>query len=276
MRLMSRKWTLFFSVFACFGAVNAGWWPFGSDDDSDEPRLSELMEPASLLIDDATDLAADGKYQDAVVKYREALDELSKVETDHPDRAATTEFASLRNKRAYVNAAIDTLLLAEARSNAKAVAITDTTELEKKFLRKKGLLPEEPAEGSVSNAVVAAARPTAAERRKKLESIGESVRKGDYASARAGIDELLRANASDAAALNLKAVCEASTGDFEAAGKTLELVIRVCPRDYNGYYNLANLKLQGGGDKVVARYYYERGRAVGGPEDAELEAALAE
>lgn len=276
MRLMSRKWTLFLSVFACFGAVNAGWWPFGSDDDSDEPRLSELMEPASLLIDDATDLAADGKYQDAVVKYREALGELSKVETDHPDRAATTEFASLRNKRAYVNAAIDTLLLAEARSNAKAVAITDTTELEKKFLRKKGLLAEEPAEGSVSNAVAAAARPTAAERRKKLQSIGESVRKGDYASARAGIDELLQTNASDAAALNLRAVCEASTGDFEAAGKTLELVIRVCPRDYNGYYNLANLKLQGGGDKVVARYYYERGRAVGGPEDAELEAAMEE
>lgn len=268
------KWTLFFAVIASFGAVNASWyWPFGSDDDDDGPRLSELMEPASLLIDDATDLAADGKYQDAVAKYREALGELAKVETDYPDRAATTEFASLRNKRAYVNAAIDTLLLAEARSNARPVSNTDTTELEKKFLRRKGLLP--PENPAATNAATSASGP-ADVRRTRISAVKGFLAKGDCESARREIDVLLQANAADASALNLKALCAASTGDFESAEETLKLVIGLNSRDYNGYYNLANLKLRTAGDKTVARYYYERGRAVGGPKDPGLEAALAE
>ena len=299
------KWLSLFLVLAAVVTADASWyWPFGSDDDSDGPRLSELMEPASLLIDDATDLAADGKIQDAVSKYREALDELNKVEMDYPDRAATTEFASLRNKRAYVNAAIDSLLLAEARDNAKAVAVTDTTELERKFLRKRGLLP--PEEKPVSKAPVAEAegetapKPAATEpavrppavpdaakleealkkapknRKVRLALIGEYVKAGRFDDAKAEVGVLLEGNRTDSSALNLKAVCEAAQGDFKAAEKTLDLVIQSNPRDYNGYYNMANLKLQGAGNRNVARYYYETGRAVGGPRDAELEAAVAE
>lgn len=301
---------LFLAVFGVFTSVNASWyWPFGSDDDSDGPRLSELMEPASELIDDASDLAMDGKIQDAITKYREALDELNKVELDYPDRAATTEFASLRNKRAYVNAAIDTLLLAEARDNAKAVAITDTTELEKKFLRKKGLLPPEenpvtrapeaepekpasevkpdakvpevkkdvkPVREADSVKIAEALRKNPKNRRLRLALIGEHIKAENYDNAKAQIDILLKANMTDSSALNLKAVCEAAQGDFKSAEKTLDLAIQSNPRDYNGYYNMANLKLQGSGNKDVARYYYETGRAVGGPKDAELEAAVEE
>lgn len=304
------KWWLFFGVFAFFNAVNASWyWPFGSDDDSDGPRLSELMEPASELIDDASDLAMDGKLQDAITKYRAALDELNKVELDYPDRAATTEFASLRNKRAYVNAAIDSLLLAEARDNAKAVAITDTTELEKKFLRKKGLLPPEekpvtrapeaepekpasevkpdakvpevkknvkPVREADSVKLAAALKKNPKNRKLRLALIGEHIKAENFDKAREQIDVLLKANMTDSSALNLKAVCEASQGDFKSAEKTLDLAIQSNPRDYNGYYNMANLKLQGSDNKNVARYYYETGRAVGGPKDAELEAAVEE
>lgn len=305
-----KAWFLFLAVFGVFTSVNASWyWPFGSDDDSDGPRLSELMEPASELIDDASDLAMDGKIQDAIAKYREALDELSKVELDNPDRAATTEFASLRNKRAYVNAAIDSLLLAEARDNAKAVAITDTTELEKKFLRKKGLLP--PEEKPVAKApevkpetVVSEVKPDAKileaekdvkpvkkadsvriaealkkypkNRKLRLALIGEHIKSENFDKAKEQIEVLLKANMTDSSALNLKAVCEAAQGDFKSAEKTLDLAIQSNPRDYNGYYNMANLKLQGSDSKNVARYYYETGRAVGGPKDAELEAAVEE
>lgn len=296
MRLMSRKWTLFLSVFACFGAVNAGWWPFGSDDDSDGPRLSELMEPASELIDDAAALASDGKIQESVAKYREALDELAKVELDNPDRAATTEFASLRNKRAYVNAAIDSLLLAEARANAKAVAITDTTELEKKFLRKRGLLPPEekpvakapeskpvatmpeakPVKKVDASKIAAALKKDPKNRKLRLALIGEHIKAGAIDQAKDQIDVLLKANMTDSSALNLKAVCEAAQGDFKSAEKTLDFAIQSNPRDYNGYYNMANLKLQGSDNKNVARYYYETGRSVGGPKDAEMEAAVEE
>lgn len=292
-----KKWVLFLAVFGVFTSVNASWyWPFGSDDDSDGPRLSELMEPASELIDDASDLAMDGKVQDAITKYRAALDELAKVELDYPDRAATTEFASLRNKRAYVNAAIDSLLLAEARDNAKAVAITDTTELEKKFLRKKGLLPPEekpvvkapeakpvtktpeakPVKKVDASKIAEALKKNPKNRKLRLALIGEHIKAEDFDKAKAQIDVLLKANMTDSSALNLKAVCEAAQGDFKSAEKTLDLAIQSNPRDYNGYYNMANLKLQGSDNKNVARYYYETGRAVGGPKDAELEAAVAE
>lgn len=277
------KWTLFLCVFAQIYAVNASWfWPFGAGDDSDGPRLSELMEPASLLIDDATDLASDGKIQESVAKYREALEELSKVESDYPDRAATTEFASLRNKRAYVNAAIDTLLLAEARNNAKAVAITDTTELEKKYLRKKGLLPPEDESDKKKTATSDAASLAGklakdpGNRRLRLALIGEYIQADAFDKAKAETEILLKTNATDAAALNLKAVCEASSGDFKSAEKTLVAAITANPGDFNGYYNMANLKLRKSGDKAAARTYYEAGRAAGGPEDAELETAVKE
>lgn len=284
-----KNWAIVLCVLASVGAAEAGWlWPFGSHDEDEGPRLSELMEPASLLIDDAADLAADGKYHESVEKYREALDELSRIENDYPDRAAKMEFASLRNKRAYVNAAIDSLLLAEAQSNAKPVSITDTTELEKKFLRRRGLLPPEevkpPARVTPSKAEPPS-RPAVAEllaedpvknRRRCLKQIGESVGAGRYDEAMRDVGELLKANPNDVSALNLKAVCEASQGDFTAAEQTLDHVLEIAPRDYHGFYNMANLKLRNGGQKVAARYYYETGLAVGGPKNAALEAAVKE
>lgn len=122
-----------------FGARAAWYWPFSSDDDEgkDQVRLSELIEPASMLIDDAMDLLHDGKKDEAVEKFREALAALEKLEAENPERAATDEFSTVRTKRAYVNAAIDSILLDQARKNAKAVAVTDTAELEKKMEAKK-------------------------------------------------------------------------------------------------------------------------------------------
>ena len=101
----------------CVGVLSltssASWyWPFGSDDDdSREPRLSELMEPATELIDEASDLAYEGKVQESVEKYRKALEELDRIEAENPERAQKQEFATVRNKRAYVNAAIDAMLM---------------------------------------------------------------------------------------------------------------------------------------------------------------------
>ncbi|MBQ2631640.1 MAG: hypothetical protein IJG13_18340, partial [Kiritimatiellae bacterium] len=135
-----RKLCTFAAVLAIASGAAASWyWPFGSSDDASAPvrRLSELMEPASRLIDDASDLAAEGKSQEAVEKYREALAELDRIEAENPERAASPEFSTVRNKRAYVNAAIDSLLLAQVTANAKAVAVSDTTELEKRLAAEK-------------------------------------------------------------------------------------------------------------------------------------------
>lgn len=144
------------------GAAHASWyWPFGDEGSSrSRARLSELMEDATAAIDDAADCAADGKISEAIEKYRKALDELDKVERENPERAATVEFASVRNKRAYVNAAIDSLLMAQARENAKAVAVTDTTELEKRFAERRRRLPVD--DGSRERASSQAAAPSSA------------------------------------------------------------------------------------------------------------------
>ena len=64
----------------CAGAQGAWYWPFSSDDEKKPPRISELMEPASVMIDEAYDLAADGKTSDAFENFRAALEELDRIE----------------------------------------------------------------------------------------------------------------------------------------------------------------------------------------------------
>lgn len=144
----------------CFGAY-AGWfWPFGSDEtaekstsqaasgeEKEEKRLSELMEKASLAIDEAADFQDRGMITQAIAKYREAIAELDRVEQENKERAKTSEFSSLRTKRAYSRSAIASLQMKEALLNAKPVAVTDTTALEKKLAeekaaREKALNPE--------------------------------------------------------------------------------------------------------------------------------------
>ena len=77
-------------AFAC--GVQASWyWPFGSDEGGEAPkRISELMEKASELIDEASDFAADGKINESVETYRKALKELDRVERENPDRAKSS------------------------------------------------------------------------------------------------------------------------------------------------------------------------------------------
>ena len=141
-----KKYSAFILVGALALSVQASWyWPFGSDDEAepDAPRLSVLLEPASELIDEASDLAAEGKSREAIEKYRQVLTELDRIELENPERVAAPEFATVRNKRAYVNAAIDSLLLAQAQSSARAVAVSDTTELEKRLAEEKAKARQE-------------------------------------------------------------------------------------------------------------------------------------
>ena len=255
----------------------ASWyWPFGSDDDdgTEAPRLSTLMEPATALIDEASDLAGDGKSVESVEKYREALKELDRIERENPERAATSEFATLRNKRAYVNAAIDSLLLGQVKSNAKAVAVSDTTELERK-------LAEERGERKV-NLTVKAAKPSKPSKRPKhskpltkREQAMVDIAAGDFAAAEILINEMLAAKPNGVLGLNLKATMEGRQGKFKEAEQTLDRAIMNNPRDHFAYYNMALLMLQQNPDnRDPARRYYETGRTYGGPKDAELEALL--
>jgi len=293
-----RKFVVFALTAVLFSGVQASWyWPFGSDTDAvdEKPkRVSELVEPASLLIEEASDLAAEGKTSEAVEKYRKALTELDRIELENPDRAKSVEFATIRNKRAYVNAAIDSLLLNQVKSNAKAVAVSDTTELEKR-------LADEKAEKTGKKVV------TKAERKDKKKTVAKAeepkpaapkpstpatlskssksltardrvlvaISKNDWTTAERILGEMLVEKPNGAVALNLKAAMEARQGKLKEAEATLDQAILSNPRNHFAYYNMANLMLQvRADDKSVVKRYYETGRTLGGPVDAHLEEAL--
>lgn len=297
--LMSRAFS-FVLALALSGAAQASWyWPFGSGDDADErrvPRLSELMEGASTNIDAAVDFADEGKVSEAIEAYRRALAELDRVERENPERADRPEFATLRNKRAYVNASIDSLLLGQIKANAKAVAVSDTTELEKKLAAERAAAsgakaeeskPEEAAkpegEKSENEAPKPASEPAARAADAPKPTRGLSARdrviadieNGDWAAAELGVKEMLAAKPNDATALNLKAAMEVEQGKLREAEDTLDQAIMSNPRSPHAYYNMADLMLRRDPPNVgAARRYYETGRAMGGQKDERLEAAL--
>ncbi len=272
----------FVFVLALVAEVGASWyWPFSSDDGQKPPRVSELLEPASVMIDEAYDLADDGKTSEAVEKYREALAELDRVEAENPDRVKEPEFNTLKNKRATVKAAIDSLLLSDAQDNARTIAVTDTTELQKKYDAKHGKAPkeEESAVKTETEAPVApAANPESAEALQKPKSkmaiALEDLAKRDFDAVELAVKEILEERPNDAAALNLRAAAEMAKGDAKAAEKTLDQAIMSNPRGYHAYYNMARLMSGLKGNKSGAKRYYEAGRTVGGPADARLEELL--
>ena len=298
-----RKFAVIFCAFVFAGGVQASWyWPFGSDEGPDESprRISELMEPATKLIDEASDFAADGKVDESVESYRKALMELDRIERENPERAKGSEFATLRNKRAYVNAAIDSMLLGQVKRNAKAVAVSDTTELERKLAEERGAKDsssaartsgldedekpagrlkkptaksEEAAEVSKPSKLSKPAEPP--KPHTKREQAMDAIANGNYAVAEALINEMLAAKPNGAMALNLRAAMEMKQGRFDVAEDTLDQAIMSNPRNYSAYYNLAMLLMQkDAGNKAAAKRYYETGRAMGGPEDAVLEVLI--
>ena len=273
-----RRIVVFASALALAGGLRAAWyWPFGSDEGGsvDKPRISELMEPASLLIDAATDLATDGKVDESVAKYRKALGELDRIEMENPERAKTTEFSTLRNKRAYVNAAIDSLLLSQVKEHERAVATTDTTELEKKLAEERAAKSGTAKKPTPQTPQTPQTSQTSQTPLTKREQAMQAIAVGQFDMAEALIEQLLREKPNGAAALNLKAALKARQGKYKEAEEALDRAINSNPRNYFAYYNMARLLVQMHPDDTsAAKRYYETGRAMGGPADAGVEALL--
>ena len=282
--------TILASLVLISQAYAAWYWPFGSEEADDKPmRMSELMEDASVLVDSAADLAAEGKIPEAIEEYNKALIELERIERENPERAATSEFSTVRNKKAYVTAAIDSLLLTQAANNARTVAVTDTTELEKKYAEEEAakMTPKKGAQTKAPEVQAKAKKPSApakkvvaakpADRKSKLMLAAADYRNKDYAAAMLTLKDLLKDRADDVAALNLKAAVELAEGNAKAAEETLHSSIRSNPRSHYAYYNLARLILEtrGSAGRADARRYYENGREYcSGPVDKALEEAL--
>lgn len=266
---------------AASAAVHASWyWPFGSEgEEKEKPRFSELIEQASLEIDTATDAIADDKLDEALEHYRKALEELDRVERENPDRAPTAEFASLRNKRALVKSSMEAIILEQNRQNAKAVQVTDTTELEKRFEeRRQGIRQAErdyvaKMRGELKEEVPVA-KPAAAVKPevKKTAAAAKPAAPARPKVTKEEIERMLEKNPSDVKALNLKAMMQAESGDYKAAERTLDHVIECNPKSYYAYYNMAMLLLKSHPEsRDAARRYYQTGRQIGGPVNEALE-----
>ena len=221
-------------------AFAAWYWPFGSDDEKKPPRISELMEEPSILIDEAFDLAAQGKISEAVEKYKKAYEELEKLEFQYPDRAATSEFSTVRNKKAYVSTSIDSLLLKQAGENARAVAVTDTTELEKRYeAEMKAKAAGQPAvdEDEETAEPKVAKKENAPAQNKKAESVNEAAGAPARAEVpkssarRVKIAKIAAENPADRKAKIMLAVEDLKNGEFNAAELTIKELLVEKPND---------------------------------------------
>ena len=228
-------------------------------------------------------------------------------------RTLKPEFAPLRNKIAATSAAIDSIRFAQVNQNIRAVAVTDTTELQKKYdaeqAKKKGLdkalekreeseekkKDETPAKETVEESVkkpAAATEPVAVPKPapapvtepapasiaafdEKIQLAIKELKAKDYAAADLLLEELEKERKGELNVLILRAAAQNGMKYHLAARRTLEKAMRAHPKSYLPYYNLAYLmfKLEDEGVES-ARQYYELGRALGGPVDERIESRL--
>ena len=280
-------------------AQAAWYWPFGSDEDSPDrpPRLHRLLENANDLIEQAEDASLDGDAEKALELYNAALTNLVDIAAKNPDRAEKPEFAPLRNKIAATSAAIDSIRFAQVNQNIRAVAVTDTTELQKKYdaeqAKKKGIdkvfekkkaadkgdkdgqaptpAPATPQTIKRSNTQT----PDVAGFDDKIQTAIKELQAKDYAAADLLLEDLEKERKNDLNVLILRAAAQNGLKYHLAARRTLEKAQRAHPKSYLPCYNLAYLmfKLEGEGPES-ARQYYELGRTLGGPRDPKLESRL--
>ena len=285
---------LFAAVCALALSASAAWyWPFDFDPDSTNkpPRLHRLLEKANEYIELAEDEALGGNGDKAIENYRLALKELDRVEAENPDRAESPEFAPLRNKRATCSAAVDAIRFAQVNENERAVAVSNTADLERKWRFKHGLQTLEDElrareaaktnaaaqAAAATNAVAATNTPAATagpSSGARLEEALAAVRRGDWAAADRVLDGLEKERPDALNVLLLRSAAQAGAGRFFAARRTLERAQKAHPSSYLPCYNLAYLALRLSDDRAAARAHYEEGRDKGGPRDEALERRL--
>lgn len=284
--------------------------PFGLDPDGTNkpPRLHRLLEKANDYIELAEDEALAGEGDKAIENYRLALAELDRVEEEHPERAESPEFAPLRNKRATCTAAIDAIRFAQINENARAVSLTNTKDLERRWRKKHGLeTPEDLEEARQEEARKKAKKAEGKESEEKKveaekseekkpepeqpEKAGDSgavavpfaerraatlahLRKQEYAAADALLVTLEKERPEELGVLLLRAASQMGQDQNHAARRTLEKAMKAHPKSYLPCYNLATVTLRLGEPPLEARFYYEKGRALGGPRNKELEEKL--
>ena len=280
------KKLLFAISIAIASSANAWDWfglaPYDESNTNRPPRLHRLMEKANDLIEQAEDEALNGDGDKALGFYREALDELKRVERENPERAEKPEFAPLRNKKATCMAAIESIRFAQINDNLRAITVSDSAELRKKFRKKHGKeigiedfdVSKRGGSEEAGGGSGAKGETKDGEWRVRLKQAYGFVKARDYAAANVILEEILEERPTDLEALLLRAAAQCGTGGVQDARSTLEKACKAHPKSYVPHYNLAYVALELGEGEAAARKYYELGRSVGGPQDVNLEAIL--
>ena len=269
--------------------VQASWyWPFESSEDNTNkpPRLHRLLEKANDFIEMAEDESLNGNADKALDCYRQAVDELTRVQMENPDRAETPEFAPLRNKMATCKAAIDTIRFEQINSNIRAVSVTDTAELQRKWNKRHGIVDPEDAVKPVPIVYKSAGEPAASKPEKanvpakpadwnaRLREAAGLLRSGNNAEAAEYLEKMSKELPDDLNMLIMHSAALAGSGRFYAARKMLEKAAEAHPQSYLPRYNLAYVTLELGEGRKVAQRYYDEGRELGGPVSEDLERRL--
>lgn len=291
---MKRAFAILLVVAASFDAAASWYWPFGSDK-KDPPRVSELTEKASEMMDAAADYADDGKIAEAIAEYEKAIEELDRVRGRHPDLVEQKEYASIRNKREIAVTSIGALKMSEITRNARTITVTDTTELQRKYDEKKRKAKEaKGAKGAKANVETKKAKGNAEKkdagkspdpwdevlktdpknRKARLQKANALFAKRSFNESTKILRELYGENRRDVAVLMLLAAVEAATEHPKAAEVLLMLALDADSRCYQAYYNMAILIMQTRPyDKAEARRYYETGLKFGGPVNPAIDEA---
>ena len=246
-------------------AANAWDWfglkPYDEADTNRPPRLHRLLEKANDFIELAEDEAMNGNGDKALEYYREALVELNRVERENPERAETSEFAPLRNKRATCTAAIESIRFAQVNENLRAVTVSESAGLRRRYNKKHGIAPdpednEKPKPQEAGDLVAINQSQSSAkdkEWRARLKEAYGLVKARDYAAADLLLVKILEERPTDLEALLLKAAAQCGTGSVHAARRTLEKANRAHPKSYVPYYNLAYVALDLGESDASSR-----------------------
>ncbi len=206
---------------------------FGGSSTNKPPKLHVLMQTANDYIEEAQVCELNGDGDKAIDYYKKALEELDRIVAENPGRAETAEFAPLRNKAAVCTIQIDAIKLEQVNANERRVAVTDTTELQRKYDEKHGIKrlkseKDRAAEDARKKAEDEAAKKKADEEAAKKEAAELAAKKSDERAPTTSIDGLLE-DAKDAIA----------SGSYAAASKSLVAAMKIDPENWDARYLMA-------------------------------------
>lgn len=95
-------------------------------------NITELLTDANEIMNKAEEAYLDGESRKALDLYREALQEVDRLQGEYVDKVSSKELAPLRFRRAVCETEIDRIMLEEVSLSSRTVAVTDTKRLQEK------------------------------------------------------------------------------------------------------------------------------------------------